>query len=126
MKNSCLKIGLGLSLVASSLLAQIEKPNLKIGFIALTDCAPIVIAKEKGFFAKHGLNVDALKENFKGYVKNLPNGDVEACVTCKKEDTERFLEILKQGSPDSIVEKIEIFPSTLSFTGIFHIRYDEL
>lgn len=41
---------------------KLEKTDLKIGFIALTDCAPIVIAKEKGFFKKHGLNVKVVKE----------------------------------------------------------------
>ena len=35
----------------------IEKPNLKLGFIKLTDMAPLAIAKEKGFFADEGLNV---------------------------------------------------------------------
>ncbi|NDJ19271.1 nitrate ABC transporter ATP-binding protein [Myxacorys almedinensis] len=33
----------------------LEKVNLDIGFVPLTDCAPLVVAKEKGFFAKHGL-----------------------------------------------------------------------
>jgi nitrate/nitrite transport system ATP-binding protein len=33
----------------------LEKVNLEIGFIPLTDCAPLAIAKEKGFFQKHGL-----------------------------------------------------------------------
>src|SRR5487761_2501277 len=33
----------------------IEKPNLTFGIIPLTDCAPIVVAAEKGFFKKHGL-----------------------------------------------------------------------
>ncbi|HEY9846427.1 MAG TPA: CmpA/NrtA family ABC transporter substrate-binding protein, partial [Candidatus Caenarcaniphilales bacterium] len=33
----------------------LEKINLEIGFIPLTDCAPLVVAKEKGFFEKHGL-----------------------------------------------------------------------
>jgi nitrate ABC transporter ATP-binding subunit len=33
----------------------LEKVNLDIGFIPLTDCAPLIVAKEKGFFAKHGL-----------------------------------------------------------------------
>jgi nitrate/nitrite transport system ATP-binding protein len=33
----------------------LEKINLDIGFVPLTDCAPLVVAKEKGFFAKHGL-----------------------------------------------------------------------
>jgi nitrate/nitrite transport system ATP-binding protein len=34
----------------------LEKINLDIGFIPLTDCAPLVIAKEKGIFAAYGLD----------------------------------------------------------------------
>lgn len=33
----------------------LEKVNLELGFIPLTDCAPLVVAKEKGFFEKYGL-----------------------------------------------------------------------
>ena len=62
MLSKFLTLGLGLSVVASSLLATPEKTKLKIGFIALTDCAPIVIAKEKGFFAAEGLDVEVAKE----------------------------------------------------------------
>ena len=62
MLKKVLKIGLGLSVVATALLAEPEKKKLNIGFIALTDCAPIVIAKEKGFFKKNGLNVHVIKE----------------------------------------------------------------
>lgn len=51
-----------LSLAAVVAMAAPEKKDLKIGFIPLTDCATIVIAKEKGFFAKHGLNVELSKE----------------------------------------------------------------
>ncbi|MCP1471619.1 nitrate/nitrite transport system substrate-binding protein [Sphingobium sp. OAS761] len=36
---------------------SVEKPNLKLGFIKLTDMAPLAIAKEKGFFQEEGLNV---------------------------------------------------------------------
>jgi nitrate/nitrite transport system substrate-binding protein len=36
---------------------SIEKPSLKLGFIKLTDMAPLAIAKEKGYFAEEGLNV---------------------------------------------------------------------
>jgi nitrate/nitrite transport system substrate-binding protein len=32
-----------------------EVKGAKLGYIALTDASPLVIAKEKGFFAKHGL-----------------------------------------------------------------------
>lgn len=38
--------------------AQMAGPEIKgtkLGYIALTDAAPLVIAKEKGFFTKHGL-----------------------------------------------------------------------
>jgi len=33
----------------------LEKVNLEIGFLPLNDCAPLVVAKEKGFFEQHGL-----------------------------------------------------------------------
>ncbi|MBJ7901297.1 MAG: ATP-binding cassette domain-containing protein [Cyanobacteria bacterium RI_101] len=35
--------------------AGLEKINLNLGFIPLTDCAPLVVAQEKGFFQKYGL-----------------------------------------------------------------------
>lgn len=42
---------------AAALDGAVEKPVLKLGFIKLTDMAPLAIAKEKGFFAEEGLNV---------------------------------------------------------------------
>ena len=36
--------------------------KLKIGFIALCDCAALIVAKERGFFVEHGLNVELSKE----------------------------------------------------------------
>lgn len=42
---------------ASATPSAVEKPNLKLGFIKLTDMAPLAIAREKGFFAEEGLNV---------------------------------------------------------------------
>ncbi|WP_159788706.1 CmpA/NrtA family ABC transporter substrate-binding protein [Sodalinema gerasimenkoae] len=32
-----------------------ETPRARLGFIALTDSAPLIIAREKGFFAKYGM-----------------------------------------------------------------------
>jgi nitrate/nitrite transport system ATP-binding protein len=37
---------------------QLPKTTLNVGFMPLTDCAPLAIAQEKGFFAKHGLTVN--------------------------------------------------------------------
>lgn len=40
-----------------------EVTTAKLGFIALTDSAPLIIAKEKGFFAKYGMTgVEVLKQ----------------------------------------------------------------
>ena len=47
----------GESVKPSTVDGAIEKPSLKLGFIKLTDMAPLAIAKEKGFFAEEGLNV---------------------------------------------------------------------
>ena len=40
-----------------------ETPALKLGYIALTDAAPLIIAKEKGLFDKYGLTgAEVLKQ----------------------------------------------------------------
>ncbi|AGY60443.1 CmpA/NrtA family ABC transporter substrate-binding protein [Gloeobacter kilaueensis] len=40
-----------------------ETPKARLGFIALSDCAPLVIAKEKGYFDKYGMKeVEVLKQ----------------------------------------------------------------
>ncbi len=39
-----------------------EKPDLKIGFIPLTDCASVAMAGELGLYKKYGLNVTVTKE----------------------------------------------------------------
>jgi nitrate/nitrite transport system substrate-binding protein len=40
-----------------------EVAKARLGFIALTDSSPLIIAKERGFFAKHGMpDVEVLKQ----------------------------------------------------------------
>lgn len=39
-----------------------EKTRLNIGFIALTDCASVIMAQELGLFRKHGLDVTLSKQ----------------------------------------------------------------
>ena len=36
----------------------LEKTSLRIGLLPLADAAPLVIAKARGFFARHGLDVE--------------------------------------------------------------------
>ncbi len=44
------------------MVASLEKTKVSLGFIPLTDCAPLVIAQEKGFFAAQGLRVKLCRE----------------------------------------------------------------
>lgn len=38
-----------------------EKPDLNIGFVAITCATPIIMAEPMGFYAKHGLNAKVIK-----------------------------------------------------------------
>jgi nitrate/nitrite transport system substrate-binding protein len=54
------------------------KRVIKLGFIPLTDCAPLVIAKEMGFFAKHGVDVQLSKEASWAVVRDkILNGELD-------------------------------------------------
>lgn len=56
----------------------IEKPNVKLGFIKLTDIAPLVVAKEKGFFAEEGLNVTLEPQaNWKVLLDGVTGGQLD-------------------------------------------------
>jgi ABC-type nitrate/sulfonate/bicarbonate transport system substrate-binding protein len=39
----------------------IEKVQVTIGFMPLTDCAPLVVVKELGYFTRFGLDVTMSK-----------------------------------------------------------------
>jgi nitrate/nitrite transport system substrate-binding protein len=52
---------------------------VKFGIIALTDCSSIVIAHEKGFFKKYGINSTVNKgANWAAIRDSLSNGDIQA------------------------------------------------
>ncbi|MDF3822847.1 CmpA/NrtA family ABC transporter substrate-binding protein [Leptospira sp. 96542] len=57
------------SRVAAS--TQLETKAAKLGFIALTDAAPLFVADEKGFFKKHGMTeVEVLKQSSWGTTRD--------------------------------------------------------
>jgi nitrate/nitrite transport system substrate-binding protein len=57
----------------------LEKPAVKLGFIKLTDIAPLVVAKEKGFFADEGLTVTLEPQaNWKVLVDGVAGGQLDA------------------------------------------------
>ena len=55
-----------------------EVTDMRFGIIALTDCSPIVIAHEKGFFKKHGINSVVSKgANWAAIRDSLSSGDIQ-------------------------------------------------
>jgi bicarbonate transport system ATP-binding protein len=58
----------------------LEKVNLDIGFVPLTACAPLAVAKEKGFFRKHGLDeVNLVREtSWRGIMDGIVGGYLDA------------------------------------------------
>ncbi|HEY9630788.1 MAG TPA: nitrate ABC transporter ATP-binding protein [Coleofasciculaceae cyanobacterium] len=58
----------------------LEKVNLNLGFIPLTDCAPLIIAKEKGFFEKHGLEQVTLSRepSWKAIIEGIATDRLDA------------------------------------------------
>jgi len=64
--------------VAAGAPPALEKDELKLGFIKLTDCAPLVIAKEKGFFEEEGLFVTLeAQANWKILLDRVIGGELD-------------------------------------------------
>lgn len=53
--------------------------RIRIGFIPLVDCAPLVVAQEKGFFVRHGLEVELNKvQSWNQVLERLVREEFEA------------------------------------------------
>jgi nitrate/nitrite transport system substrate-binding protein len=60
-------------------LGKLEKKDLTIGYVALTDAVPLIIAKERGFFSRYGLNVSLSRQNsWEDINKGLKEGRFDA------------------------------------------------
>ncbi|WP_244976422.1 CmpA/NrtA family ABC transporter substrate-binding protein [Ectopseudomonas khazarica] len=73
-------LGLALSLLSAPLLhaAEPEKAELKLGFIKLTDMAPLAIAYEKGYFEDEGLYVTLeAQANWKVLLDRVIDGELD-------------------------------------------------
>ena len=78
MMKVAVVVGLGLFVSTAQAVDNIEKPELKFGFIKLTDCAPLVIAYEKGFFEDEGLYVTLeAQANWKVLLDRVIDGSLD-------------------------------------------------
>lgn len=83
MKLTINKLILSLTLATAliaifSFKAPTPAKKIKLGFISLTDCAPLVVAKELGLFAKYGVDVELEKEASWAVVRDkVLNGEID-------------------------------------------------
>lgn len=84
----------------------------------------IVSGKVQGVYYRKTIYENATLVGFNGYVKNLPDGTVEACISCKTDlELKQFRKILKKGSMSSKVSSLEKFDCDEMFENGFEIRY---
>jgi nitrate/nitrite transport system substrate-binding protein len=63
---------------AVSAVEDLERQELKFGFIKLTDCAPLIVAYEKGFFEEEGLYVTLeAQANWKVLLDRVIDGSLD-------------------------------------------------
>ena len=93
-----------------SFAAQIEKDELTFGFIKLTDCVPLIVAKEKGFFEDEGLYVTLQAQaNWKVLMDRVIGGELDGA---------HMLAPAPLGAAMNLVTKAEIVvPYVLSVNG---------
>ena len=79
IRKSILFIGIAtVFVVVSSFKMTPPAKKIKLGFISLTDCAPLVVAKELGLFAKYGVDVELEKEASWAVVRDkILNGEID-------------------------------------------------
>lgn len=71
-------LGILLLPVSATAGKTLEKDELTLGFIKLTDCAPVIIAKEKGFFEEEGLYVTVQAQaNWKVLLDRVISGELD-------------------------------------------------
>lgn len=83
----------------------------------------IISGLVQGVSYRKSVCANAQKAGFRGYVKNLSDGTVEAGVTCNRDELDTFLSILKTGSVLSEVYNIEQSDDNEIYKGDFEIRY---
>ncbi len=67
-----------ISALAAGEKLKLEKDEITLGFIKLTDCVPLVIAKEKGFFEDEGLYVTLQAQaNWKVLMDRVIGGELD-------------------------------------------------
>lgn len=80
----------------------------------------------QGVFYRAWTQKTALSLGLSGWIKNLPDGRVEAVFAGEEKKVQKMIDLLYQGTPASSVEKLEVAErekaSTDPFNGQFFIK----
>lgn len=78
----------------------------------------------QGVFFRSDTRDEAVRHNVTGWVRNLPDGRVEAVFEGEKKNVDKLIEFCRKGSPGASVTNVEV--SWKPYTGEFEsfkIRY---
>lgn len=62
----------------------------------------------QGVFFRASTRHEARKHNVKGWIRNLPDGRVEAVFEGEKADVEKLIEFCKRGPPGALVTRLDV------------------
>jgi len=83
-----------------------------------------IYGRVQGVFCRSETMHEAKKRHVRGWIRNLPDGRVEAVVEGEENNVKELLEFCKCGPPGAAVRKVEVSwePYTGEFSD-FEIRY---
>ncbi|MCX8176451.1 MAG: acylphosphatase [Candidatus Bathyarchaeota archaeon] len=68
----------------------------------------VISGRVQGVFFRYETKREALKRGVKGWVRNLPNGEVEAVFEGEKEDVEEMIKFCRKGPPLAKVKDVKV------------------
>ncbi len=68
----------------------------------------VVSGRVQGVFFRSETQDEANRRNVSGWVRNLPDGRVEAVFEGEKEDVDRLIEFCRRGPPGARVSRVDV------------------
>ena len=83
-----------------------------------------VSGRVQGVFFRQTTAQEANRIGVKGWVKNLPDGDVQAVIEGEREEVDRLVQWCRYGPPSARVDEVKVTQETYTgeFTN-FSVRY---